>query len=149
MDYPLNFFIQSIRGRCQVFMSLETKRGPFIIFGIAVLLYPFRDPYQTLRNYHYIVYDSEVPVELTAGKIECQIILHDSLLQSCETQQCYDHCCQLSKDCYARSDFSMKVDAGTESELPAGIIADLFIKQDSEPYSFTLIKVTVLINMEL
>ena len=150
VHYPLNFFVRSVRGRCQVFMSQETKRGPFITFGIAVLLYPFQDPYPTLQNYTYDLYDSKVPVELTEHEVECQIVLDDSLLlyrQNCHSQQCYERHCRFSKDFYARADFSMKVDAGSESELPAGILAELFIKQgsDVESYNFTLIKVTVLI----
>ena len=148
VDCCLNFFVQRVRGRCQVFMSRETKRGSLITFGIAVLLYPFKDPYQTLPNYAYDLFDSKVPVELTAREVECRIVLDNTLLpysQNCHTQQCYERPCRFSKDFYARADFSMKVDAGTESELPAGILAELFIKQGSESYNFTLIKVTVLI----
>ena len=148
VNYCLNFLAQSVHGRCQVFMSNETKHGSFITFGIAVLLYPFQDPYRTLQNHHYILYDSELPVEFLAGKVECRIELDDSLLlqyQSCHNQRCYKQCCMFSKDFYARADFSMRLDAGTESQLPAGVLAALFIEHgsDVEPHKFNLIKVNL------
>lgn len=145
VEYCLNFFANSVHGRCQVFMSREIKHGSLITFGVAVLLYPFQNPYKTLQNYDYLLYDSELPIELVAGKVECRIEL-DSLVFNCQSasQLCYKRCCRFSKDFSTRADFSVKIDGGTKSHLPEGILGALFIDHgpdDIEPHEFSLIKV--------
>ena len=145
IDYCLNFFANSVHGRCQVFMSHEIQHGSLITFGVAVLLYPFQDPYKTLQNYDYILYDSELPIEILAGKVECRIVL-DAQVLNCQShsQLCYKRCCRFSKDFSTRADFSVKIDAGSKSLLPDGVLGTLFIDHgpdDIEPHEFSLIKV--------
>ena len=153
VDYCLNFFVQNIRGRCQVFMSRETKRGSCITFGITVLLYPFKDPYSSLPNYPYILYDSVLPITLNvAGEMECQIELDELLLrgyQNSRNHQCYTERCRFSKDFNMRTDFRIRLDTtlAVESQLPEGDLATLFIKYSSDgvnAYKFNLIKVNFL-----
>ena len=150
VDYFMNFFVQTIRGRCQVFMSRETKRASCISFEIAVLLYPFQDPYSSLPNYPYVLYDSVIPVPLVAGDIECQIELSELLLQnyqSSQNQKYHTKSCRLSKDFNMRVEFGIQLESVTHavgSELPAGNLATLVIKQDSgesDTPPFILIKV--------
>ena len=154
VDYCLNFFVQSICGRCQVFMSRETRRGSCITLGIAVLLYPFKDPYSSLRNYPYILYDSELPITLVAGEIECQIELDELLLQSYQSshnQERYTKSCMFPKDFNMRVEFCIRLNAkpAVGSELPAGNLATLVIKHGSgrcESLPFILIKVKATCN---
>ena len=155
--YWLNFFVRKVRGRCQAFMSCETRRGSCITFGIAVLLYPFdcNDPYSSLPNYPYILYDSVLPVTLVAGEMECQIDLDKLLLQSYRSsrnQECYTKSCMFPKEFNMRIDFYIELDAtaAVGSELPAGNLATLSIKQGSDecnsPPPFLLIKVSPLLT---
>ena len=134
VDYCLNLLVQSIHGRCQVFMSHETKHGSCITFGIAVLLYPFKDPYSSLPNYPYLLYDSVIPVTLVAGDLECQIELDRLLLQSypsSDDQQCYTKSARFPKDFHMRVEFGIRLDSTTHTELPSGNLATLIIKHSS------------------
>ena len=153
--YWLNFFVRKIRGRCQAFMSRETRHGSCITFGIAVLLYPFKDPYSGLLNYPYRLFDSVLPITLVAGEIECQIKLDELLLQSYQSsrnQERYTKSCMFPKEFNMRIDFCIKLDAtaAVGSELPAGNLATLSIKQGSDecnsPPPFLLIKVNPLLT---
>ena len=149
MDYCLNFFVQSIRGRCQVFMSRETRHGSCITFGIAVLLYPFKDPYSSLLNYPYRLFDSVLPITLVAGEIECQIELDELLLQSYQSshnQKNYTKSCTFPKDFNMRVEFCIRLNAkaAVGSELPIGNLATLVIKHGTggcDSPTFILIKV--------
>lgn len=149
VDYCLNFFVQNIRGRCQVFMSHETRHGSWISFGVAVLLYPFKDPYSSLQNYPYVLCDSVLPITLTAGEIECQIELDELLLQgytSTRNQKLYTEYRTFPNDFNIQIDFNIRLYTGTisavELQLPEGIFAALFIKHGSdETHKFNLIKV--------
>lgn len=148
VKYFMNLFARSFRGRCQVFMSREIKYQSSLNFAIAVLLYPFQKPYDTLSNYHYMLYDSVLPIKFTAGNLQCKIELDDSLLQKsdgCKSQRCYSQCLKFSNGCSARADFSFKLKMGTDviSKLPAGIVlADLFIDHNHGSFpKIALIKV--------
>ena len=148
MDYFLSFFVQTIRGRCQVFMSHETKHASCTSFQIAVLLYPYQDPYSSLPNYPYILYDSVIPIPLVAGDIECQVELSELLLRSypsSQNQKCHTKSCRLSKDFNVRVEFGIlleSVTCGAGSEIPGGNLATLAIKQgESGIPPFILIKV--------
>lgn len=148
VDY-LNFFATSVCGRCQVFMSHETKRGSTIRFGISVLLYPFQEPYSMLPNLPYILFDSVVPIQITVGEVECQIAL-DNVLQrdylTYDRKEYIEHC-YFSERYHMRIDFHITLDARTaEAKLPAGDrLATLFIKHGSKDvinrHKFDLIKV--------
>ena len=148
VEYCMNFFTEKISGRCQVFMSQEVKYDSFINFGIAVLLYPFQDPYETLQNYDYILFDSGVPIEIVTGKLQCIIKLNDFLVSGSCTLQEYYKDTRLSKNFSARADFSITLNAKRSSELPRGMtLANLLIKhghEGVEPHEFNLIKVILL-----
>ena len=116
VNYILNFFVKDIHGRCQVFMSHETKQGSCISFEIAVLLYPFQDPYSSLPNYPYILYDSVIPITLVAGDTECQIVINYLLLQSYSSshnQKCYTKSCRFPKDFNMRVEFGIQLHSET------------------------------------
>lgn len=146
VDYCMNFFAERVRGRCQVFMTRETKLGSFLNFGISVLLYPFQDQYHSLPNYEYLLYDSLKPIEVIAGKLECKIEFSDSLLsEMCSSQHCYSQSCRFSKDLSSQADFLINLDASSSSELPAGVVlANLVIEHGFEAHRFNLIKVATL-----
>ena len=145
VDCCMNFFAERIRGRCQVFMTRETKLGSFLNFGISVLLYPFQDQYRALQNYEYLLYDSMKPIEVIAGKLECKIEFNESLLtEMCSSQRCYSQSCRFSKDLTSQADFLINLDASGGSELPAGVVlANLVIEHGYEAHKFNLIKVHV------
>lgn len=149
VDYCFNYFVQNIRGRCQAFMSRESKHGSWISFGIAVLFYPFKDPYPSLQNYPYMLCDSVLPITLTPGEIECQIELDKLLVQdygSIDTHNktCYTECRTFPNDFNIRMAFNIRLrtKSAVKLKLPEGILATLFIKRGSdEVHKFNLIKV--------
>ena len=143
IDYCMNFFVERIHGRCQVFMTRETKFGSFINFGIAVLLYPFRSPYLTWQNYDYILYDSVTPVDFTVGKVQCKIELsHFLVSENSSIRQCYMQPGRLSKNLSVQADFLIEIDIGTDSEIPEGIVlASLSIEHGYDVHKCNLIKV--------
>ena len=155
VDYALNFFVQNIRSRCQVFMSREAKRSSCITFEIAVLLYPFQDPCSSLPNYPYMLYDSVIPVTLMKGDLACEIEINKFLLeeyQSSRNQKCYTKSCWLSRDFTRRLEFDIQLTSDTcnrPMELPAGKLATLTIKQEYDIPSFNLIKVRLSLIMSI
>ena len=136
----LNFFVKAISGRCQAFMSHETIRGSFLKFGIAVLIYPFKEPYQGLANHPYLLLDSEQPFEVTVGEVECQVELLDDLICGVN-KKCYKVCSRFSQDNSIRADFCIDLDAATVGSGPlSGPIATLLIKHGSTENKYNLIK---------
>ena len=141
IDWRLNYFAERIRGRCQVFMTREVKLGSCVTFGITVLLYPFRDPYDKLDQYEYILLDGCVPIEYLAGDKRCCIKLDSSLpldSDSCNPEQNK----RLSKDYEMRVDFVIRLQAGDKLELPEGmVLGKLHIDEHVQQHEFLLIKV--------
>ena len=141
IDWRLNYFAERIRGRCQVFMSREVKYESYVTFGIAVLLYPFRDPYDKLDQYDYILHDSYVPIEFFAGNKLCRIEL-DSSLQLDSEKSDTEQVKRLSKDYEMRVDFLIRLQAGDKLELPEGmVLGKLCIDEHIQQHNFNLIKV--------
>ena len=147
--YWLNFFAQEIRGRCQVFMSHESKRESCIKFGIAVLFHKFDEYHSNIPNHPCVLYDSMVPITVVVGEIDCQIKLDESLLKiyrNSSNERCYSEHCRFPRDFNLRVDFCIRLDTATatvESQLPAGILATLLIKHGSGVHKFNLIKVKI------
>lgn len=147
IDWPMNYFAERIHGRCQVFMSHETKFGSCIYFGIAVLLYPFQDPYRKLHNYDYILHDSGIPVELIMGDILCRLELNESLPLDSKNS-CIQQSCRLSKEFSTRVDFSIVLLADGGLELPEGMVmGNLYIDEHIQHHKFNLIKVKYILQM--
>ena len=151
VDYCMNYFVQNISGRCQVFMTRESKHGSWISFGIAVLLYPFKDPYSSLPNHPYMLCDSSLPITLTAGEIECQIELDELLLQgygSARNTTRYTECRTFPSDFNMQVHFKIRLHAtsAVNLKLPEGIFGTLLIKHGSdESHTFNLVKVIIVI----
>ena len=144
----LNFFASTVHGRCQVFMSSEKRWESLLTFGVAVLLYPYNEPYRVIPNHPNILFDSVVPVEIMAGDIECQIDLNDIILSKFPAvrHKKLSERCSFSRDCSIRADFNVELNVkNVSAELPAGIsIATLLIKHGSTEakcHKFNLIKV--------
>ena len=141
----LNFFVSSVRGRCQVFMTHERKLGSVLTFGVAVL---FPWSHSEVPNHPHCLFDSVNPIEITAGDVECQIDVDDVILQtfsSANKQKSYTETAPISDS--MRADFVINLYQGTgrsDCELPAGPLATLLIKHGSEggkPYKYNLVKV--------
>ena len=141
----LNFFVSSVRGRCQVFMTHERKLGSVLTFGVAVL---FPWSHSVVPNYPHRLFDSVDPIEITAGDVECQIDVDDVILQtfsSANKQKSYTE--TVSTSTSMRAAFVINLHQGTrrgDCELPAGPLATLLIKHGSErvqPYKYNLVKV--------
>ena len=137
--------VESISGRCQVFMSQETKTSMAINFSIAVLIYPFQEPYASLENYHYILYDSgEKPIEFTVGNLTCAIKLKDELFLKkslAERQRSYKESVTLSENFMVRPEFDIELDLS--AKLTEGmVLAKLIINHgDVQQHKCNLIKV--------
>ena len=151
----LNFFATHIRGRCQVFMSSEKRWGSFLTFGVAIILYPFHEPYQTVPNHPYLLFDSVVPIDVVAGDVECQINLNDTILSKFSdnhSPKSYRECRGMSRDYSMRVDFNIELATETaSSKLPSGPLATLLIKhgfEEVKPHKFNLIKVASYILLQ-
>ena len=129
--------VKSLHGRCQVFMSRETKVGREINFSIQVLLYPFKDPPDKIPlNYHYILFDSgTAAVKFTPGKLRLSIKLKQGLV--CGIENHY-----LSEDSSVLADFECNLDEESKSWLVEGaVIAHLSVKDSLQERKWNLIKV--------
>ena len=141
IDWRLNYFAERIRGRCQVFMSHEVKYESHVTFGIAVLLYPFRDAYDKLDQYDYMLHDSCVPIEFFTGNKLCRVELNSSLPLDSENSN-IEQMKRLSKDYEMRVDFSIQLHAHGELKLPKGmLLGNLHIDEHIQQHKFNLIKV--------
>ena len=148
IDWRLNYFGERIRGRCQVFMSREVKYESDVTFGITVLLYPFRDPYEKLDQYDYILYDSCVPIEFFAGNKLCRLELNSALPLDSENSDT-EHIKRLSTDYEMRVDFSIHLQADDKLELPEGmVLGKLCIDEHIQQHNFNLIKVQLMHGFE-
>ena len=141
----LNFFVFSVRGRCQVFMSHERRLDSSLSFGIAVLC-PW--PHSGVPNYPHCLFDSVEPIEIMAGDVECQIDIDDDILRKfsgAQKQKDYRETAQTSDLMRTEFKISLNMAEGTaDCELPSGPIATLLIKhgsQEVKPYKYNLIKV--------
>ena len=138
----LNFFVSSVRGRCQVFMTEERKLGKSLTFGIAVLC-PWA--HSDVPNYPHRLFDSVEPIEIMAGDVECQIDMDDVILQTFSGDKCYRETAQTSDLMRTEFKINLSLDTGaTDCEVPSGHVATLLIKHGSEevkPYKYNLIKV--------
>ena len=136
----LNFFVSSVCGHCQVFMSDE-RLNSSLTFGVAVL-FPCQQS-RGIRNYPYCLYDSVMPIEIRPGDVECQIDMDDLILQmysGANNQKYYRNSVYMSHS--MRAEFIINLNTTTMScNLPAGPIATLRIKHGSEEMNFNLLKV--------
>ena len=141
IDWRLNYFAERIRGRCQVFMSREVEFESNVTFGIAVLLYPFRDPYDKLDRYDYVLYSSCLPIEYFAGNKLCRLELNSALPLDSENSD-IEQIKRLSTDYEMRVDFLIRLQAGDKLELPEGmVLGKLCIDEHIQQHTFNLIKV--------
>ena len=148
--------VKSIQGRCQAFMSHETSFESSVTFGIAILIYPFRDPYPSLTNYDCVLMDSgDRALKLTldsSGKIDLRIELLPCLSYmfpaSFQGKNLFSGSIALSQDCINRKDFIIKVDSVTElkESMPLGqLILAQRDNSDCCDHSLSLIKVSLII----
>ena len=148
--------VKSIRGRCQAFMSHETSFRSSITFSIAILIYPFRDPYPSLANYDYLLMDSgDRALNLTldsSGMIDLRIELLPCLSYmfpaSFQGKNLFSGSIALSQDCINRKDFVIKVDSITElkESMPLGQL--ILAQRDNSNFCehpLSLIKVSLII----
>ena len=150
--------VKSIQGRCQAFMSRVASLGPRVTFGLAVLIFPFQDPYLSLTNYDCVLMDSgDRALSLTldsSGKINFRIELMPCLSYmfpaSLQGQQFYSGSIALSQDCITRKDFVIKVESGIELKgtMPLGqLILTQQDNNDCSDHSLSLIKVSLVCVM--
>ena len=138
--------VQGFSGRCQVFMSRETKAGSFLSFSVAVLLYPYQEEkvHEIPHNYKYSLYDSErTPISIKGCNLRFTIELTTYRFTNGDcgfpTKFCKD--VQLSGDMFTRADFIIKLNSSTEV-WEGAVLGELIISNgEISLHTMNLIKV--------
>ena len=147
-QYVAKKLLKSFSGRCQVFMSSETRVGNILNFSIAAILLPYQEFHRTPRNYDYVLYDSEQTRIMVRGAcLKLTLALADNCIPECsnkDTNFCQE--VELSGDFSARADFNIKLDSST-TLVDGAVLAELSIHQgEIKSHTMNLIKVMILLR---
>ena len=125
--------VQTIKGRCQVFMSSEQNVDSQKCFSISAIVYPFQEPYEGLLNYSSSLFDSgHIPIGFEVGILHYTLKFEDHLFPNDDIDSKHtkvlSKSAKLSQQYAARADFPVRLNGS--AELNSGMmIAQLLISR--------------------